>query len=156
MFSSKGTSLLYALVLVSQAGNYMPILRVWSSVSQTKVCISFPRVRVFPNRPIFPGPRRAPSKPAIDWNTIVKSNQDLLSQLQVYLNAVTPEGDAPALSVEMTLLMQELRSDRHYGVNGRPLRLLSLGPSFFSPFHAFAYEVAQMEAVSEEYLLCMS
>ena len=116
----------------------------------------FLRVWAFPNRPIFPGFRQAPSKPAVDWNTIVQSNQHLQSQLQIYLNAVTPEGDTPALSVETTLLTQELRSDRQYGVNGRPLRLLSLGPSFSPPFYAFSYEVAQMEAVSVEYLLCMS
>lgn len=84
------------------------------------------------NNPIFLGPRKAPSKPAVDWKAIVQSNQDLQSQLEVYLNAVTPEGDAAAVSVETTLLAQELRSDRQYGVGGRPLRLLSLGSLLFS------------------------
>ena len=91
-----------------------------------------PFVALALNNPIFLGPRKAPSKPAVDWKAIVQSNQDLQSQLQVYLDAVTPEGNAAAVSVETTLLTQELRSDRQYGVGGRPLRLLSLGSFLFS------------------------
>ena len=68
-----------------------------------------------------------PAEPAANWEAIVKSNQQLQKQLGVYLNAVTPDGVAPALSVETSLLAQELRSDRQYGAGGRPLRLLSLG-----------------------------
>ena len=65
-----------------------------------------------PNHPAFSGPRRVPSKPFINWKVIIQSNQDLQTQLQVYLDAVTPEGNAAAISVETTLLTQELRSDK--------------------------------------------
>ncbi|KDR80872.1 hypothetical protein GALMADRAFT_135962 [Galerina marginata CBS 339.88] len=71
------------------------------------------------------GPRRAPSNPAVDWKAVITTNQKLQDRLNQYLDAVTPEGVAPAISVETTLLAQELRSDRQYGQGGRPLRLLS-------------------------------
>ncbi|KAF9553084.1 phospholipase [Agrocybe pediades] len=67
-----------------------------------------------------------PPKPAVDWKAVSQLNRDLLAQLKEYLDDVTPEGEAPALSVEATLLRQELRADRKYGSGGRPLRLLSL------------------------------
>lgn len=73
------------------------------------------------------GPRKAVAKPTVDWEAVVKSNEHLQEQLAVYLDDVTPQGIAPAISVETTLLTQELRSDRQYGSGGRPLRLLSLG-----------------------------
>ncbi|PPQ86546.1 hypothetical protein CVT25_007204 [Psilocybe cyanescens] len=72
------------------------------------------------------GPRKAVAKPTVDWEAVVKSNEHLQEQLAVYLDDVTPQGIAPAISVETTLLTQELRSDRQYGSGGRPLRLLSL------------------------------
>ncbi|KAF8158515.1 acyl transferase/acyl hydrolase/lysophospholipase [Crassisporium funariophilum] len=72
------------------------------------------------------GRRRAPPKPVADWKEILRSNQKLQARLEEYLNAVTPEGVAAAVSVETTLLAQELRTDRQYGVGGKPLRLLSL------------------------------
>ena len=76
--------------------------------------------------------------------------------LQVYLGAVTPEGDAAAVSVETTVFAQELRSDKQYGVGGRPFRLLSLGSSlsFFPKCFVLSslMGVFQMEAVSAEYL----
>ncbi|KAJ3516977.1 hypothetical protein NLJ89_g797 [Agrocybe chaxingu] len=72
------------------------------------------------------GPRRALAKPAVDWQKVTEHNHALQEKLAEYLNDVTPPGVAGALSVEATLLSQELRADRAYGVGGRPLRLLSL------------------------------
>jgi hypothetical protein len=98
-------------------------------------------------------------KPAVDWEAIVKSNQQLQGQLGEYLNAVTPKGVPAALSVETTLLAQELRSDRRYGVGGRPLRLLSFGwsnPFVFLFYSLFLTRFLKTEEVSEEYLLCIS
>ena len=96
-----------------------------------------------PKHPTFPAPQQAPSKPAADWKAIVQSNQDLQTQSQVYLDAVTPEGDAVAVSVETTLLAKELRFDRQYGVGGWPFATsVSWFVAFFFPkcFAFFAHE----------------
>ena len=128
-------------------------LRLWrgmaSCLSRIRVCILsyfYVFTLSWPNHPTFPEPRSASSKPSINWKATIQSNQDFQNQLQVYLDAVTPERDAAAVSVERTLLAQELRSDGQYGVGGRPLRLLSLGSSLFR-----LMEVVQMKAVDAEY-----
>ncbi|KAF9046654.1 acyl transferase/acyl hydrolase/lysophospholipase [Panaeolus papilionaceus] len=72
------------------------------------------------------GVHRAASKSKVDWKAVERSNQKLQETLAEYLDNVTPVGDAPALSVETTLLAQELRTDRAYGSGGKPLKLLSL------------------------------
>jgi hypothetical protein len=54
---------------------------------------------------------------------IKQRNQTLLEGLRKML----PEGSS---SVEMDLLGQNLRADRDYGCNKRPLRLLSLGAPY--------------------------
>ena len=104
-------------------------------------------------------PAQAPLKPSINWKAIIQSNQDLQIQLQVHLDAVTFEGGAAAVSVETTLLAQELHSDRQYGVGRWPLRLLSLGSSLFFFPNCFVLSLLmgafQMEAVTTEYLLYM-
>jgi hypothetical protein len=75
----------------------------------------------------YTGPQRQPQQPKVDWQAVSKSTQKLQGVLADYLDELTPEGKPPAVSVEAALLGQELRSDREYGSNMRPLRLLSLG-----------------------------
>ena len=88
-FSRMGMPFLYVLVLVYQDGNYMSIPHIWSSASWMRVCILFcfyVFMRSKPDCPTFPGPRQAPLKPSISWKAIIQSNQDLQTQLQLYLN----------------------------------------------------------------------
>jgi len=72
------------------------------------------------------GPRRPAKKVEVDWKKYIMANDALRKSLETYLDDSTPKTDPAALSVETTLLAQELRSDRLYGLGGAPLRLLSL------------------------------
>ncbi|EAU86152.2 phospholipase [Coprinopsis cinerea okayama7 len=64
----------------------------------------------------------------VDWAKVIKRNKDLQAALEQYLTKATSHKDPAAVSVETTLLTQELRADRddNYGEGERPLRLLSL------------------------------
>ena len=80
------------------------------------------------------GPHRAPAKQTVDspdWSRIAQDNDNLQTALKEYLNAATPTGVKAALSVELTLLAQELRTDWGYGAGKKPLRLLSFGTQSF-------------------------
>ena len=70
------------------------------------------------------GPHRAPAKQTVDspdWDRIRKDNDRLQGKLKEFLDAATPAGVKAALSVEMTLLAQELRTDWGYGAGKKPL-----------------------------------
>ena len=116
-FSRKGTSLLFALVLVFRDGNYMSIPRVWSSASRTRVrilfstysCLARPTTRPFqdvdePLRSLLSNGR-----PSSNLTKILKRG------CKYTLTLLPPMGDTAAVSVEMALLAQELRSDKQYG-----------------------------------------
>jgi hypothetical protein len=68
-------------------------------------------------------PKEYIQPPPVDWAMIKQRNQTLLEGLRKML----PEDSS---SIEMDLLGQNLRADRDYGCNKRPLRLLSLGASY--------------------------
>ncbi|PPR04505.1 hypothetical protein CVT24_013111 [Panaeolus cyanescens] len=71
------------------------------------------------------GAHRTVAEKKVDWKAVEHSNQKLRETLAKYLDNVTPVGVAPALSVETTLLAQELRTDRAYGVDGGGVRGIS-------------------------------
>ncbi|KAJ2921098.1 hypothetical protein H1R20_g15995, partial [Candolleomyces eurysporus] len=93
------------------------------------------------------GPRKQQQQPKVDWEAVSESTQKLQDALANYLDELTPEGKPPAVSVEAALLGQEIRSDREYGSNMRPLRLLSLdggGVRGISSLHILKTIMAQV------------
>ena len=150
------------LMLVSRDGNYMPISRTWSSVSEggyafyltsTYSCVVRLSTRPFQD---LNEPLRSLLSTGRPSSTLPKTCK---RSCKYTSTPSPPEGDAVAISVETTLLAQELLCDRQCGVCRRPLRLLSLGSSLFFFPNCFVLSLLmgafQMEAVTTEYLLYM-